>query len=213
MKRAVFLLTLGFIALTSNLTAQKIPVLPPTYKVTIDSARFSKQVTIELDVYQGDSMAFEILTLSGARLTELPQRIVYKSERFTMEIPSLSQGLYLTSTTVNSERIAKKLIFDGNGKAVVTLKVNAIDLTKDHLIVYPNPVALSDFTVEILSSSESIQLHVLDLQGRNIYTDKLINPTGRVRKEMNISTLDQGEYILAIESRNGRIHRKFIVTR
>ena len=213
MKRAVFLLTLGFIALTSNLKAQKTPALPPTYELTIDSAKFSKQVTIELDVYQGDSLAFEILTLSGARLTELPQQVVHKSEQFTLEIPSLRQGLYLTSTTVNSERINKRLVYDGTGKAVVTLKVNAIDLTKDHLILYPNPVTLSDLTVEILSSSESIQLSVLDLQGRNIYTNKLINPTGRVRKEMNISTLDQGEYILAIESKNGRTHRKFIVTR
>ena len=208
MKRRNLLLILSFLSITG--TYAQIS----NYNVIIDSIRFSEQVTFEIDVNFGDSLNFEFFDLKGFRIAHLLKEPIYKSEHFTMKIESINNGVYVTSLKVNSERMNNRLLHDGDAKnTTINLKVEVLELGFDRLTVYPNPATSSDLNVIIESSEQSIRLKIYNLEGKKLLAKRLINSTGIINEEIDISTLGQGQYLIMIVSKNGKTTQRFIKNR
>jgi hypothetical protein len=126
----------------------------------------------------------------------------------TLDIP-LTNFVSLAS----NNHIAQ-LIFSGNpsGSGVVYVDnvlfhnvVTGIDETSQEILhVYPNPA--NDF-LNITGKTEMERLSIFDVSGKLVLSTELNGNT----KKCNISTLNQGAYLLVAQLKNGDIQRKHFI--
>ncbi len=79
----------------------------------------------------------------------------------------------------------------------------------DMLDVYPNP-ATDNMTVEFnVDQRSDVQLTVVDLMGRTISNQVISNAEGHMIETMDVSNMNQGYYMLIMQSGDERIVKKF----
>ncbi|WP_299668323.1 glycosyl hydrolase [uncultured Polaribacter sp.] len=90
-----------------------------------------------------------------------------------------------------------------------TLRVNNFDENQSNIMLYPNPVTSSIFTVDYgnLSTSNDIDIKLFTIYGKEIMTKK------GVAKQIDISSLNNGVYLVNIVSENINITKKIIINR
>jgi hypothetical protein len=105
---------------------------------------------------------------------------------------------------VNFYRL-KQIDKDGVSKYSKTVRVN-INSSKTGVSVLTNPFHNS-VTIDFLSSvDQTISLRLVDITGRQVAVDKWAIQNGSTRKELsNVSTLQQGMYILTVSDANGQV--------
>ena len=159
----------------------------------------------------GDTVSFRLYDLAGKVQAQLTKKPIYKPEKFNLEIESLNNGPYITLTYINSQKITNGILHQGTTKnVVIELNISVRNFERDGFIIYPNPATSSNLTVEIKSASPRIRLEIYSLQGERLIEKDFINPTGRIKSQLDISMLIQGQYIVIIKSNNGNTTQRFI---
>ncbi|MBT8256994.1 MAG: T9SS type A sorting domain-containing protein [Bacteroidia bacterium] len=91
-----------------------------------------------------------------------------------------------------------------------TLSVDAISETINSLRIYPNPITSGDYVNLGFSQNITADVTVYDLTGKAILTEKISSSS---TKSLNISTVNDGIYMLRIEAENSATSRKFVIMR
>ena len=79
-------------------------------------------------------------------------------------------------------------------------------------MVYPNPFS-GNLQIHGSSNAEEIQVRLLDLLGREIYTEKLQVINGQFHKEMNFDYLKAGTYLINFNSTKDNITKTVFLSR
>lgn len=104
---------------------------------------------------------------------------------------------------------------DGSFEYSNTILVEIKQLTKDQIMVYPNPVKNKTFTVQlknIIASEYSIQL--FNILGQIVYNQQLQLPTSSISSvlvDLKNTPLNAGNYQLMITSKNGYLQKQKLV--
>ena len=100
----------------------------------------------------------------------------------------------------------KQTDFDGtHSYSKVRIVKRKTSKTKVEMAVYPNPARDGIFSVELMNytgSEEELNLHILDLQGRVVYSEKIItNTTGSIVSKLELGRgLPAGSYFVKMFS-------------
>lgn len=78
--------------------------------------------------------------------------------------------------------------------------------------LYPNPTS-SQLTYEVSGLREGqYRIELRDVQGRNIYSDKVETQNGAIKKQMDVTQYSKGTYrIVLIDSQNKKIERAIVI--
>ncbi len=79
----------------------------------------------------------------------------------------------------------------------------------ENFAVYPNPS--NGFFNVVLSTTEKVNISVFDLRGRSIYNESFSNNNSVFNKELNLSKLSSGVYMLNVESEGKKATKKIII--
>ena len=175
---------------------------------TID-ANNSNNMTV-FTVYPGTSLTATI-TKNGATIS---------ANVFSGTAPYL----YLWSTGATTQSITPTV---GGSYSVVVTDVNGCvsdpalhvfstttdveEVNVKNLNVYPNP--LQDiFNITFTSTTQQdLKVRILNIIGKEVYTDNLEEFVGKYTKEINFSTYPKGIYFLEINSDKGVINKKVVL--
>jgi hypothetical protein len=89
-----------------------------------------------------------------------------------------------------------------------TLSVEQISNGISDLRVFPNPLTEGNDLNVLFSKNVTAQIHVYDISGKLILKEELSNG---ISKQINISSLNNGIYLLKIEGENTSTSRKIVV--
>ncbi len=81
-----------------------------------------------------------------------------------------------------------------------------------NLSIYPNPC--NDYCNIYLTTSENIdnsELRIMDITGRVVYTENIDIQNNQLKKNIDISNLNAGVYLLEISKDTGKITKKLII--
>ena len=79
----------------------------------------------------------------------------------------------------------------------------------DDLTIYPNPNN-GEFFISNNGEAENINLHVLDIQGKEVYNNVLNLGTG-ANEFIKLNDLNPGMYIVVLDTENGRTTKNVVV--
>ena len=85
---------------------------------------------------------------------------------------------------------------------LVCTKVTQPDLERFNVRVAPNPSSGVFYVNFSGAGDRSIDLTVLDLQGRMMYKDAFVNVSSSFTKKLELSSLSKGTYLLRIQTKN-----------
>ena len=91
-----------------------------------------------------------------------------------------------------------------------TLGVETISETINSLRIYPNPVASGDEININFNRSLDADIKIYDLTGKLVMKDNISSSS---TKSLNISTVNNGIYMLQIVAENSATSRKFVIMR
>lgn len=98
--------------------------------------------------------------------------------------------------------------------AVYNLNINGIDeLPSDiyNLAVYPNPNN-GAFTVKLnVVTQGNVAIKLTDMLGRSVYENGLVNITGEVKDNINITGMAKGIYTLEVNTAKGRATKRVVI--
>ena len=116
--------------------------------------------------------------------------------------PSVSVGSYAVEVTENG-------CVDTSACFVVDF--SSLEKSADfEVMVYPNP-ANGVFNIKFIGVNQSdLQLNVLDMQGKIIFSELLPNVTKNQIQKVDISNKENGVYLIKIQSENGEVFSKMI---
>lgn len=89
-----------------------------------------------------------------------------------------------------------------------TLSVEQFENDINTLKVYPNPLTNSNGVSVLFNKNVSAQINIYDLTGKLVISDEIANASV---KEINISSLNNGVYMLQIVADNASTSRKIVV--
>jgi Secretion system C-terminal sorting domain len=81
--------------------------------------------------------------------------------------------------------------------------------TADGLVVYPNPSRLGKVAIETLEDLTDVEITVTALSGQVVYSKKF--PDLKIRKEIDLSYVNEGAYILKVSSRTLKQSKRIII--
>ncbi|MES2592662.1 MAG: PKD domain-containing protein [Bacteroidota bacterium] len=76
--------------------------------------------------------------------------------------------------------------------------------------LYPNP-AKENLTIEFSDLEKNGQLKVINMLGQTLINETIIASTGKITKQINISTLSKGIYSVVIENNSTKVIKKLVV--
>jgi hypothetical protein len=82
-------------------------------------------------------------------------------------------------------------------------------MSKDEVIMYPNPVKDAMVLIEIPSTQSYHQIVIFDINGRIVYHKNVVNHTTQV----DVSNLSDGIYIVRVEGRSDCFLQKLIISK
>ncbi|MEO0468374.1 MAG: PKD domain-containing protein [Bacteroidota bacterium] len=81
----------------------------------------------------------------------------------------------------------------------------------EELKVFPNPTK-GQITLQLqLSMMQSLDLLLYDVQGKKQLYIPLLNQIGLVQKDLDLSVLPKGMYVLVLQGENGRVHKQIVI--
>lgn len=83
------------------------------------------------------------------------------------------------------------------------------EVNGDDLTIYPNPNN-GEFFISNNGEAENINLHVLDIQGKEVYNNVLNLGTG-ANEFIKLNDLNPGMYIVVLDTENGRTTKNVVV--
>jgi len=81
--------------------------------------------------------------------------------------------------------------------------------TNDGLVVYPNPSRLGKVAIETLEDLTDVEITVTSLSGQVVYSGKF--PDLKIRKEIDLSYVNEGAYILKLTSTTLKQSKRIII--
>jgi hypothetical protein len=81
--------------------------------------------------------------------------------------------------------------------------------TADGLVVYPNPSRLGKVAIETLEDLTDVEITVTSLSGQVVYSGKF--PDLKIRKEIDLSYVNEGAYILKLSSTTLKQSKRIII--
>ena len=85
-----------------------------------------------------------------------------------------------------------------------------IELEAEKFTVYPNP-SEGDITIDFaILQGENVSIKLVDLDGRIIYSDIINNQVGAYQKQLNISELAEGMYLLKIDTNTESVTKRIV---
>lgn len=174
-------------------------------EISIYPNPFSDSVTYKITAHFGDSVALKLFDVYGRLLLNFEKQPLCNSETI-----SLNNGIYITSTQVDSSTFNNKIIKEGGtGSIQFKLEIAVTPLLLDELTIYPNPTN-SGVNVIIKSSEKRVKISLLDLNGKKLLSKKNNNEIGTIELNLNLSEFKNGAYIIRTESRNGELTRRIV---
>ena len=86
---------------------------------------------------------------------------------------------------------------------------NVAEVIEDDLTIYPNPNN-GEFFISNNGKAENVNLHVLDIQGKEVYNNVLNLGTGS-NEFIKMNDLNPGMYIVVLDTENGRTTQNVVV--
>tara|TARA_B110000438_G_C15754896_1_gene624628 strand:+ start:537 stop:1205 length:669 start_codon:yes stop_codon:yes gene_type:complete len=83
------------------------------------------------------------------------------------------------------------------------------EVTEDDLTIYPNPNN-GEFFISNNGKAENVNLHVLDIQGKEVYNN-VLNLGAGANEFIKLNDLNPGMYIVVLDSENGRTTQNVVV--
>jgi len=97
-----------------------------------------------------------------------------------------------------------------NVKLISTIGVPTVEKQLE-LALYPNP-STGKFTIELKSArATEANIHVSNLVGRRVYSERIAIGHSSYSQTIDLSHLDNGMYILSIESPEANVFRKLVI--
>lgn len=129
----------------------------------------------------------------------------------------LNQSQMVAKATISGSYSARtKTVFTVNSGGSITCfspYSNSIDIVIDQndlgLVVYPNPAKGGVVALETLENLQNAQISVYTLQGQQVFTSTL--PSFDVRKVIDVSGLNTGEYIVRVRADGFDVSKRVLV--
>ena len=83
------------------------------------------------------------------------------------------------------------------------------EVTEDDLTIYPNPNN-GEFFISNNGKAENVNLHVLDIQGKEVYNN-VLNLGAGANEFIKLNDLNPGMYIVVLDTENGRTTQNVVV--
>jgi hypothetical protein len=83
------------------------------------------------------------------------------------------------------------------------------EVTEDDLTIYPNPNN-GEFFISNNGKAENVNLHVLDIQGKEVYNN-VLNLSAGANEFIKLNDLNPGMYIVVLDTENGRTTQNVVV--
>ena len=179
-------------------------------QISIYPNPFADSVIYQITANYGDSLELKLYDLQGRLKLNLEKQPFYKSQTISLTAESLNNGVYLTSTLVNSTTFNNIIIKDGGTSNIqLELEIAVTPLLSDELTIYPNPTN-SELNVIVKSTAKKVKISLYDLEGRKLIGEKIENEKGTIKWNMNLTNLANGVYILHSKSRNGELSKRIV---
>ena len=91
-----------------------------------------------------------------------------------------------------------------------SLSIDSVSEAINSLRIYPNPVISGDYVNLGFGQNITADIMVYDLTGKTVLEERISSSS---TKSLNISTVNNGIYMLRIEAENSATSRKFVIMR
>lgn len=109
--------------------------------------------------------------------------------------------MVLVSTETSSSLVVTQGVLQASG---TNMGVEENTLLAESLLLYPNPVANTLYLQPSLPGGGELSLQLSDLRGRLIMERKINLQTGAERQELDLSSLQEGTYLLQANLQQGK---------
>jgi hypothetical protein len=88
--------------------------------------------------------------------------------------------------------------------------INELTESNIQFSIYPNP-STTDFTIDLTNKIKSdIRINIYSIDGKEVYFEKIENAEGHLLKQINVSGLSKGLYLIKIETENNSFYKKIL---
>ncbi len=128
-----------------------------------------------------------------------------------------SDGSTGQTLTVTSDGQYSVLVSNASGCAAtdtvnITINTGITAINTDDVTLYPNPAASAVTLTGILPKMGEFNVRVTDLQGREVYTNK-VNATATEQLDIETANWAEGTYMLQLSGDNFTCHRTLVIAR
>lgn len=153
----------------------------------------------------GISWVQETDGLSNTPVYSVKQNGLYNEDCVVLYVAAYGRGLMRSTTLTTLNNAICNLV-----SGVESTKPNAVN----SISLYPNPVS-NQLNIDLgLAKAGNVTLHVVDIMGREVHKQQFGNKSvGQNKLTTNVSHLQTGVYIVAIETAAGVITRQIVVSK
>ena len=119
---------------------------------------------------------------------------------------------YLLCTDTNTCYIFTNdgvIIKTTNGGGPTDVGINESNIQNASLNIYPNPTT-DQITIEFDATETKSILEIKNVLGQTVYSEMLIDVSGKKSKSIDVSNFSNGIYFLSIKNEKGMMSKKFI---
>ena len=122
---------------------------------------------------------------------------------------SVTVNCPIAALGINNDSFIAKL---KDSLVVSTIGIKVEGLKKNELSVFPNPTS-NIFTISFISAQtvSQLQINVIDISGKTVYTETIKAFNGSLKKEINLSGISKGTYFIKLSSHEFIETKKIVV--
>ncbi len=184
---------------SAPVTVKTIQIQPPTL---IQSGPYSVQATPDSTIF----------SFTDTKVST----ILWDWRQGGRSLPATESAIKVTQTGEFIARSRVTFVANSGGSARTCLSPFSAAVlyqptgeTADGLVVYPNPSRLGKVAIETLEDLTDVEITVTALSGQVVYSKKF--PDLKIRKEIDLSYVNEGAYILKVSSRTLKQSKRIII--